>query len=59
MVVQVVAIVFLLLEDGNLPASWYPHAVGTALLYAALALALYSGNRYLLSFWKQSSSKGL
>lgn len=59
MVVQVVAIVFLLLEAGNLPASWYPHEVGTALLYTALALALYSGNRYLWSFWKQSSSKGL
>jgi len=59
MVVQVVAIVFLLLEDGVLPASWYPHEIGTALLYTALALALYSGNRYLLSFWQQSSSKGL
>ena len=59
MVVQVVAIVFLLLEDGILPASWHPHAVGTVLLYTALALALYSGNRYLWSFWKQSSSKGL
>jgi len=59
MVVQVVAIVFLLLEDGILPASWYPHEIGTGLLYMALALALYSGNRYLWSFWQQSSSKGL
>jgi CDP-diacylglycerol--glycerol-3-phosphate 3-phosphatidyltransferase len=59
MVVQVVAIVFLLLEDGVLPASWHPHEIGTWLLYAALALALYSGNRYLWSFWRQSSSKGL
>jgi CDP-diacylglycerol--glycerol-3-phosphate 3-phosphatidyltransferase len=59
MVVQVVAIVFLLLEDGVLPAAWYPHEVGTGLLYVALALALYSGNRYLWSFWQQSSSKGL
>jgi CDP-diacylglycerol--glycerol-3-phosphate 3-phosphatidyltransferase len=59
MVVQVVAIVFLLLEDGVLPAAWYPHEVGTGLLYLALALALYSGNRYLWSFWQQSSSKGL
>jgi len=58
MVVQVIAIVFLLLEDGVLPASWYPHEVGTGLLYAALALALYSGNRYLWSFWHQSSTKG-
>ncbi len=59
MVVQVVAIVFLLLEDGVLPAAWYPHEIGTGLLYVALALALYSGNRYLLSFWQQSSTKGL
>ncbi len=59
MVLQVVAIVFLLLEDGVLPAFWYPHEIGTGLLYMALALALYSGNRYLLSFWQQSSSKGL
>jgi CDP-diacylglycerol--glycerol-3-phosphate 3-phosphatidyltransferase len=59
MVVQVVAIVFLLLEDGVLPAAWYPHEVGTGLLYLALALALYSGNRYLWSFWQQSSSRGL
>ena len=59
MVVQVVAIVFLLLEDGILPAAWYPHEIGTGLLYVALALALYSGNRYLWSFWQQSSTKGL
>jgi CDP-diacylglycerol--glycerol-3-phosphate 3-phosphatidyltransferase len=59
MVVQVVAIVFLLLEDGILPAAWHPHEIGTGLLYVALALALYSGNRYLWSFWQQSSSKGL
>ncbi|MSQ77670.1 MAG: CDP-diacylglycerol--glycerol-3-phosphate 3-phosphatidyltransferase [Nitrospiraceae bacterium] len=59
MVVQVVAIVFLLLEDGSLPVSWHPHEVGTGLLYVALALALYSGQRYLVSFWQQSSTKGL
>jgi CDP-diacylglycerol---glycerol-3-phosphate 3-phosphatidyltransferase len=53
MVVQV------LLEKDVLPASWHPHEVGTGLLYLALALALYSGNRYLWSFWKQSSTKGL
>jgi CDP-diacylglycerol--glycerol-3-phosphate 3-phosphatidyltransferase len=59
MVVQVVAIVLLLLEDGSLPVSWHPHEVGTGLLYVALALALYSGQRYLVSFWHQSSTKGL
>jgi CDP-diacylglycerol--glycerol-3-phosphate 3-phosphatidyltransferase len=59
MVLQVVAIVFLVLEDGVLPAAWHPHEVGTALLYTALALALHSGHRYLWSFWKQSSGRGL
>ncbi len=59
MVVQVAAIVFLLLEKDVLPPPWHPHEIGTGLLYTALALALYSGNRYLLSFWQQSSTKGL
>lgn len=59
MVAQVVAIVFLVLEEGVLPPSWHPHEVGTVLLYAALALTLYSGGRYIMSFWQQSVSKGL
>jgi CDP-diacylglycerol--glycerol-3-phosphate 3-phosphatidyltransferase len=59
MAVQVVAIVFLLLEKGVLPDAWPIHEIGTGLLYMALALALYSGNRYLMSFWHQSSRKGL
>ena len=59
MAVQVVAITFLLLEKGTLQDSWPAHEIGTGLLYLALALALYSGNRYLLSFWRQISRKGL
>lgn len=59
MAVQVVAIVFLLLERGVLPDTWHAHDVGTVLLYLALALAFYSGTRYLMTFWQQSSKKGL
>lgn len=59
MVAQVVAIVLLILEDGIVPAAWNLHLVGTVLLYAALALALISGGRYLLSFWRQVALKEL
>ena len=59
MVAQVVAIVLLILEDGIVPAAWNLHLVGTVVLYAALALALISGGRYLLSFWRQVALKDL
>lgn len=59
MVAQVVAIVLLILEDGIVPAAWNLHLVGTLVLYAALALALISGGRYLLSFWRQVALKEL
>jgi len=59
MVAQVIAIVLLILEDGIVPAAWNLHLVGTVVLYAALALALISGGRYLLSFWRQVALKEL
>lgn len=59
MVAQVVAIVLLILEDGIVPAAWNFHLLGTLVLYAALALALISGGRYLLSFWRQVALKEL
>jgi len=59
MVAQVVAIVLLILEDGIVPAAWNLHLVGTVVLYAALALALISGGRYLLSLWRQVALKEL
>jgi CDP-diacylglycerol--glycerol-3-phosphate 3-phosphatidyltransferase len=59
MVAQVVAIVLLILEDGIVPAAWNLHLVGTVVLYAALALALVSGGRYLVSFWRQVALKEL
>jgi CDP-diacylglycerol--glycerol-3-phosphate 3-phosphatidyltransferase len=56
MVLQVIAIVVLVLEDA-LSTAWHPHAVGTVLLYIALALALVSGAQCLISFWRQIASK--
>ena len=59
MVAQVVAIVLLILEDGIIPGAWNLHLAGTAVLYLALVLAFISGGRYLVSFWRQVSIKGL
>ena len=59
MVAQVVAIVLLILEDGIGPGTWNLHLGGTAVLYLALVLAFISGGRYLVSFWRQVSIKGL
>jgi CDP-diacylglycerol--glycerol-3-phosphate 3-phosphatidyltransferase len=59
MVLQVVAIVTLVLEDTLTAVLWAPHAIGTALLYAALALALISGGQYLVTFWRQIAIKRL
>jgi len=59
MVAQVVAIVLLILEDGIVPGAWNLHLAGTAVLYVALVLAFISGGRYLVSFWRQVSIKGL
>lgn len=59
MAAQVVAVVLLILEDSIVPATWNLHVAGTAVLYVALALAFISGGRYLVSFWRQVSMKGL
>lgn len=59
MVLQVVAVVVLILEEGVLPSSWNLHFVGTGLLYGALVLGLISGGQYLLNFWRQVAIKGL
>ncbi|MGH7204645.1 MAG: CDP-diacylglycerol--glycerol-3-phosphate 3-phosphatidyltransferase [Nitrospiraceae bacterium] len=59
MAAQVVAVVLLILEDSIVPATWNLHMAGTAVLYVALALAFISGGRYLVSFWRQVSIKGL
>jgi CDP-diacylglycerol---glycerol-3-phosphate 3-phosphatidyltransferase len=53
MTLQVVAIVFLILQDGLLFPSWNLHLVGTGLLYLALTLGLISGGQYFVTFWRQ------
>lgn len=57
MVMQVVAIVMLILEDSLTAVAWPLHLLGTAILYLALALGLYSGGQYFASFWRQVASK--
>jgi CDP-diacylglycerol--glycerol-3-phosphate 3-phosphatidyltransferase len=57
MVLQVIAIVVLVLEDALSAVIWQPHLLGTSLLYIALALALISGARYLVTFWRQISKR--
>jgi CDP-diacylglycerol---glycerol-3-phosphate 3-phosphatidyltransferase len=58
MTAQVVAIVLLILVDG-VDASWNFQLLGTLFLYAALILGFYSGSRYLMTFWRAVSLKGI
>ncbi|MFQ5991145.1 MAG: CDP-diacylglycerol--glycerol-3-phosphate 3-phosphatidyltransferase [Nitrospiraceae bacterium] len=58
MTLQVIAIVFLILQDGLLFPSWNLHLIGTGLLYLALALGLISGGQYFVTFWRQVRFKG-
>ena len=58
MTLQVVAIVFLILQDGLLLPSWNLHLIGTGLLYLALTLGLISGGQYFVAFWRQVRLKG-
>ncbi|MEW6543669.1 MAG: CDP-diacylglycerol--glycerol-3-phosphate 3-phosphatidyltransferase [Nitrospirota bacterium] len=62
MALQVVAVVLLILDDGRgglVPVSWNLHPLGTGLLYLALGLALVSGGRILMSFWREVAIKKL
>jgi CDP-diacylglycerol---glycerol-3-phosphate 3-phosphatidyltransferase len=58
MTAQVVAIVFLILED-SLALPWNLHLVGTACLYTALILGIVSGVSYLLQFTRLVAGKGM
>jgi CDP-diacylglycerol--glycerol-3-phosphate 3-phosphatidyltransferase len=58
MTAQVLAIVFLIMAESVDPA-WNFSAIGNVLLYSALMLGLISGAKYLLTFWRQISLKGL
>lgn len=59
MVLQVVAIVFLILEGTEAEVLGNLHLAGLATLYFSLALSYISGARYVWSFWKQVAAKGL
>jgi CDP-diacylglycerol---glycerol-3-phosphate 3-phosphatidyltransferase len=58
MTAQVLAIMFLIVEDSVDP-EWRFYAIGNVLLYSALMLGLISGAKYLFTFWRQISLKGL
>ena len=58
MTAQVLAILFLIVADSVDP-EWKFYAIGNVLLYSALMLGLISGAKYLITFWRQVSLKGL
>jgi CDP-diacylglycerol---glycerol-3-phosphate 3-phosphatidyltransferase len=58
MTAQVLAILFLIVADSVDP-DWNFYAIGNVLLYSALTLGLISGAKYLITFWRQISLKGL
>ena len=59
MALQVVAIVFLILEGTGLTEFGNLHLAGTATLYLSLVLGYVSGGQYVWSFWKQVVAKGI
>jgi CDP-diacylglycerol---glycerol-3-phosphate 3-phosphatidyltransferase len=59
MVLQIVAIVFLILEGTVAEALGNLHLPGIATLYFSLALSYVSGAKYVWSFWNQLAAKGL
>ena len=59
MALQVVAIVFLILEGTDLAEFGNLHLAGTATLYLSLVLGYISGGQYVWSFWKQVVAKGI
>lgn len=59
MALQVVAIVFLILEGTDLAQFGNLHLAGTATLYVSLVLGYISGGQYVWSFWKQVVAKGI
>jgi CDP-diacylglycerol---glycerol-3-phosphate 3-phosphatidyltransferase len=58
MTAQVLAIMFLIVADSVDP-EWKFYVIGNVLLYSALMLGLISGAKYLFTFWRQISLKGL
>ncbi len=58
MTAQVLAILFLIMAESVDPV-WSFYAIGNVLLYSALMLGLFSGTKYLITFWRQISLKRL
>ena len=58
MTAQVLAILFLIVAE-SVDSEWRFYAIGNVLLYSALVLGLISGAKYLITFWRQISLKGL
>ena len=58
MTAQVLAILCLIVAESVDP-EWNLYAIGNVLLYGALMLGLISGAKYLATFWRQISLKGL
>ncbi len=59
MALQVVAIVLLILEGTIFSELGNLHLAGTVTLYLSLVLGYISGGRYVMSFWRQVTAKGL
>ena len=59
MALQVIAVVFLMLEDTAFAQFGNLHVAGTVTLYVSLVLGYVSGAKYLLNFWRQVTLKGL
>lgn len=59
MALQVVAIVLLILEGTIFSELGNLHLAGTVTLYLSLLLGYISGGRYVISFWRQVTAKGL
>jgi phosphatidylglycerophosphate synthase len=59
MTFQVIAIVMLILDQALAPPLQDLYVPGTVCLYTALVLGLYSGARYLATFWREIASRGL
>jgi CDP-diacylglycerol--glycerol-3-phosphate 3-phosphatidyltransferase len=59
MALQVVAIVLLILEGTIFSELGNLHLAGTVTLYLSLVLGYISGGRYVMSFWRQVTARGL
>lgn len=59
MAAQVIAIVALILGNGIPAVGSSFHLLGTVILYVALVLGLVSGGQYVVSYWRQLSTRNV